>query len=37
MDHSVYIYLVSPDDKYIQHFVQGDEPDEIAREVMKNL
>ena len=37
MDHSAYIYLISPNDKYIRHFVRGQEPKEIAIAVKKNL
>lgn len=37
MDHSVYIYLMSPDDQYLQHFVRGQGPEKIAEEVRNHL
>tara|TARA_Y100001970_G_scaffold294370_1_gene451970 strand:+ start:71828 stop:72472 length:645 start_codon:yes stop_codon:yes gene_type:complete len=37
MDHSVYIYLISPEDEYVRHFSRGQEPVEIAEEVRKHL
>tara|TARA_B100000686_G_C16806190_1_gene990740 strand:+ start:17305 stop:17952 length:648 start_codon:yes stop_codon:yes gene_type:complete len=37
MDHSVYIYLISPEDKYITHFIQSDDSDKIAQEILNHL
>lgn len=37
MDHSVYIYFMSPDDEYLLHFVRGQGPEKIAEEVRRHL
>lgn len=37
MDHSVYIYLMSPDGVFLQHFVRGQGPEKIAEKVRSYL
>ena len=37
MDHSVYMYLMSPDGVFLQHFVRGQGPKKIAEVVKSHL
>jgi len=37
MDHSVYMYLMSPDGVFLQHFVRGQGPEKIAEVVKSHL